>query len=209
MNMSEKEFNSLPLGEKKKLVKESIFKKTEQQTKDICGSMLAQIAYPEVQYSTFKEHFQEQFKEFITTGKDPYNNPEKKMNIKSLWHFTVGTLNSPVNVVDGEGPDRKIIGTLPPYIAPMKLKSTDKKIKLDSKIDDALDYKDNDNATYLSKLNTNLKSIMEDIRETRIDPERHSKDWLEAINKIESSNGTPKEEKKKQENKSTGTVFNW
>lgn len=210
MENNEKDFDNLPIGEKRKLAKETMIKKTEQLTKNICGSILSQITYPEVQYSVFKEHFQEQFKEFIQTGKDPYDNPEKKMNIKNLWHFTVGTLNSPVNVVDGEGPDRKVIGTLPPYVAPMRLKSTTKKVKLDHSVDSALEYKDNNNAVYLSKLDKNLSNVMADIKESRIDIKKHGEDWLEAIKNIENKDGheTTKPKTKKEDSK-TGTVFEW
>lgn len=205
------------LEEAKKKAKEKLMKRTEVETNNICVEILNNMTFPEVQSSVFQEHFLSQMRTFITTGKDPYLNEKKKTNISNFWLFTVGTLNCPVNVVEGEGPDRKIIGTLPSYLAPMKIKKDGKDLKFDAKMYDALEYKDHNNSIYLDKLNKHLTTINKDISEERIDIEAHKNKWLKALDEIEkkirpkaeTSKQTKSNEKSKNEPKKSGTEFEW
>lgn len=200
------------LTELKKKARERLMKDTETETNNICVDILNNITFPEVQSNVFKEHFLEPMKTYIKTGEDVYLNKDKKTSISGLWHFTVGTLNCPVNVVEGEGPSRKIIGTLPPFLAPMKIKKDSKDIKFDSKMYDALEYKDQNNAIYMNKLKKHLTTINKDITESRIDIDAHKEKWLKAIDNIETQMKPVKSKKVETETKKknlSGTEFSW
>lgn len=198
----------------KKYIKNRMQQETKENNQLFQEFLSTAVTYPEIQQAVFEKYFLNQMKTLLNDGIDPYLDEKNEKSISNMWVLTAGSLNTPTVVVSGEGPNKKVLGQLPPFCAPMYLKSGMKKTNVEDNLKDALEHKNSpDQMTYMAKLEESVSKLTQDIKET-IKPEEHKKNWLAAIEKIEKNiqaqNPTEKQEEKKRKTPpDEGTTFEW
>lgn len=187
------------------------------ETEKLCESFNATFTTPEIQLDMFEQVFAEPFKEFIKTGVDVYNKTNPKQSIVNMWSMVSGSLNSPVDVVYGEGPNRVIVATLPSYLPNQNL------IKNNESIEKHLNMSIGQQGSNPDAYNKIMKTALEKAKSKLNDPEikkQHQEKWIKTIDLIKERSDyiknknkkQPNEEENKSENKikeDDGSTFEW
>ena len=208
--------NKKTLANAKKALLDKLVKRDMEEGYAACTGVLNSVPHPEIQAQLFESTFMEPIKTLINEGKDIYLNVEAERSLPSMWTIVAGSLNTPVNVVSGEGPDREILGTLPPFCSPMYITKEANDSKANTKLLEAVYRENGPNPNeYLMKLDQGMKMVSDEVKQ-RAKMDEHKKNWLDSIKQIETKlkerkpkTGKETKEKTKSTSNNTGTEFQW
>lgn len=207
------EKNELTLNEVYEKRKQQELKKMSDEINSITNDYNKVIKNPVIQLDVFNQYFNNQIKNYIEKGEDPYLNPEKNTSLPKFWEYTVGSLTTPVDVVIGEGPTQEYVATVPPFLNPIKVKPDEiPSISSISKItQELIRDKENNPYEYKKTLVTKLKPALSKVIKTESSSRDHKSNWLDAIEKVNSKSPKPKETKpsKKKEENNNEIIYQW
>lgn len=210
------ESNNLTLQDLYEKKKKDGLKQISNEINSISSLYFKQNKNPTIQLDVFNQYFNNQIKNYIQKGDDPYLNEEKNTSLPKFWEYTVGSLSTPVDIVVGEGPQQELIATVPPFLNPIPVKATIEKPtdqSLSNIVQEAVRDKDNNPYEFRKTLVTKLKPAVKDKIETHVSPKEHQMNWLNALDEVNSKNKStvstkPKKETKTEENNNE-IVYQW
>lgn len=158
---------------------------------------------PDMQLDLFKSYFEDKVRTYVETGEDPIRKEDPNRSLIKEWVSISGSPFSSVDIVVGEGIDKKVIATAPSIVPKGDLQA-DRKTKLEiTNFGEKYGHLQNGLMVKAERAMTEVVHTIKD--KMVIDVEGFRKDWQSFFDTYNEKMGIKKDDKKEATSKEDKT----